>query len=99
MTGDTGMENNDKINRVLGIYTKLINGGLVNKSEEALNYGVNERSIQRDIDDIRSFFEQGGDDCGVLNEVVYDRTAKGFRLEQIYRMKFSNFIIKVFNIS
>lgn len=84
------MENNDKINRVLGIYTKLINGGLVNKSEEALNYGVTERSIQRDIDDIRCFFEQGGDNYGVLNEVIYDRAAKGYRLEQIYRMKFSN---------
>lgn len=44
---------NDKIERVLGIYTKLINGCLVNKGEEAQNYGVNERSIQRDIDDIR----------------------------------------------
>lgn len=42
------MENNksDKIERVLGIYTKLKNGYLVSKSEEALNYGVNERSIR-----------------------------------------------------
>lgn len=42
---------NGKIGRVLGIYTKLLDGYLVNKSEEALNYGVNERTIQRDIDD------------------------------------------------
>lgn len=47
------MENikSDKIERVLGIYTKLMNGYLVSKAEESANYGVNERSIQRDIDD------------------------------------------------
>lgn len=50
----------DKIARVLGIYTKLINGCLINKSEEAQNYGVNERSIQRDIDDIINYLELEG---------------------------------------
>ncbi len=51
------MEENkiDKIERVLGLYTKLMNGSLINKAEEANYYGVNERSIQRDIDDIRIF--------------------------------------------
>ena len=43
------MESTDKIERVLGLYTKLINGSVVNKAEEAANYNVNERSIQRDI--------------------------------------------------
>ena len=42
----------DKIQRVLQLYAKLSDGYVVNKSEEAQNYGVNERSIQRDIDDI-----------------------------------------------
>lgn len=53
------MENikSDKIKRILGIYTKLIHGHVVNKVEEAQNYHVNERSIQRDIDDIRGYFE------------------------------------------
>ena len=45
------MEAVDKIERVLGLYTKLISGAVVNKAEEATNYNVNERSIQRDIDD------------------------------------------------
>ena len=35
----------DKIDRVLGIYTKLMNGYLVNKVEEAQNYGVNGKRI------------------------------------------------------
>lgn len=80
----------DKIERVLGIYTKLINGSVVNKAEEANNYGVNERSIQRDIDDIRNFMDQSVEDSGVVNSVIYDRAKKGYRLEQIYQLKFSN---------
>lgn len=80
----------DKIERVLGIYTKLINGSIVNKSEEAINYNVNERSIQRDIDDIRNFIDQSIADSGVVNSVIYDRQEKGYRLEQIYQLKFSN---------
>lgn len=86
------MENikSDKIERVLGIYTRLMNGYLVNKAEESANYGVNERSIQRDIDDIRNYLEADGERVGCINSVIYDRIGKGYRLEQIYKMKFSN---------
>lgn len=82
--------NTEKIERVLGIYTKLINGSVVNKTAEAINYGVNERSIQRDIDDIRNFMEISSSDSGVVNSVIYDRQAKGYRLEQIYIHKLNN---------
>lgn len=54
------VENTDKVERVLSIYTKLMNGALVNKATEAINYGVNERTIQRDIDDIRNYLDQHG---------------------------------------
>lgn len=69
-----------KISRVLGIYTKLLNGSLVKKPEEAANYNVNERSIQRDIDDIRSYF--GNVTVGHDSKVEYDRSKKGYRLEK-----------------
>ena len=81
---------NGKIDRVLGIYTKLLGGYLVNKSEEALNYGVNERTIQRDIDDIRNFLESDMENTGILNSVIYSRIEKGYRLEQIYQLKLTN---------
>ena len=86
------MENikGDKIERVLDIYTKLMNGYLVSKGEEAVNYGVNECSIQRDVDDIRNYFETDAERVGCINSVIYDRIGKGYRLEQIYKMKFSN---------
>ena len=76
------LESTDKIQRVLGIYKKLVSGEIVNKVEEANNYGVNERSIQRDIDDIRSFMESEVGRTGIINNVIYDRAKKGFRLEQ-----------------
>ena len=83
-------EGKNKMDRVLGIYTKLINGAIVNKAEEAVNYGVNERSIQRDIDDIRNYMDLQGAEDGIINAVIYDRQAKGYRLEQIYKLKFTN---------
>ena len=42
----------DKIKRVLDIYTRLTNGDIIDKSALAVEYNVNERSIQRDIEDI-----------------------------------------------
>ena len=71
----------DKIVRVLQIYAKLADGYIVSKSEEAQNYGVNERSIQRDIDDIRNFLAKETERIGIVNEIKYSRAEKGYRLE------------------
>lgn len=81
---------NGKISRVLTIYNKLLEGNLINKAEEALNYGVNERTIQRDIDDIRMFMDSEVENTGIINSVIYDRRRKGYRLEQIYKLKLTN---------
>lgn len=67
------MEKEDKIQRVLGLYTKLINGAVISKSAEAVHYNVNERSIQRDIDDIRNYLDQQGTEDGIINSVEYNR--------------------------
>lgn len=83
-------EKNDKIERVLAIYNGLINGEVINKADAAKKYGVNERSIQRDLDDIRNFLEVNSDEVGYLNSVVYDRARKGYRLDQIYNLKLTN---------
>lgn len=80
----------DKIERVLDIYSRLMNGAIINKYEEAANFKVNERSIQRDIDDIRNFLEQSVVNTGVERSIIYDRVNKGYRLEEIYETKFSN---------
>ena len=80
----------NKIRRVLQIYAKLSDGYVVNKAEEAQIYGVNERSIQRDIDDIRDFLDADSERTGMVNSVVYDRVAKGYRLQTLYKIRLKN---------
>ncbi len=80
----------DKISRVLQIYAKLADGYVINKAEEAQRYGVNERSIQRDIDDIRNFLDLDSERTGIINTVVYDRFGKGYKLETLYKLRLKN---------
>ena len=66
-------ENSGKISRVLSLYTKLINGETINKADAVNLYGVNERSIQRDISDIRYYryaVKYGMDDLNDVNELA-----------------------------
>jgi len=49
------METIRKNARTLEMYVRFCEGKPINKKEEALRFGVDERSIQRDIDDIRAF--------------------------------------------
>lgn len=83
-------QKNDKIERILRIYTKLLNGNLINKTEEAMQYGVNERSIQRDMDDIRNFLalEQAAGGC--VYSIVYNRKKKGYQMQKVQHTQFSN---------
>ena len=80
----------DKISRVLQIYSKLMDGYVVKKTDEARYYGVNERSIQRDIEDIRDFLDMDSKRMGSEKAVIYDRQCKGYRLETLYKLKLKN---------
>ena len=60
-----GYNNNDKVDRVLALYKKLMNGGLIYKSEEAVLYNVSERTVQRDIDEICDFLERNERNDGI----------------------------------
>lgn len=77
-----GEEGIEKSNRVLSIYTKLMNGLIINKAEEAQRFGVNVKSIQRDLDGIRGFLDNQSVQDGVSNYLIYDYHEKGYRLEQ-----------------
>ena len=82
-------EKSGKIERILDIYSHLMAGSTVYKSQLAAEYGVNEKSIQRDLDNIRDYLEVH-DQNGLLNSVVYDYETKGYHLEQIYGIKLTN---------
>ena len=64
-------EKDTKVNRILEIYTKLIKGEVVN---------VSEKTIQRDLDDIRAYFYDYRENHGD-NDIIYRRDIKGYCLD------------------
>lgn len=72
------MDREKKNSRTLDIYARLCEGKIINKATEAVNFGVDERSIQRDIDDIRAFLADHRASSDDARDVVYDRIEKGF---------------------
>ena len=51
-------QKSSKNNRILSLYVSLCEGKVINKSEAAKKFNVDERSIQRDIDDLRAFLDE-----------------------------------------
>ena len=80
----------NKVSRVLQLYSKLADGYVLNKAEEAAAYDVNERSIQRDIEDIRSFLDEDSLRTGIHNTIIYDREQRGYRMESLYKLRLTN---------
>lgn len=66
-----------KSERLLQIYSKLVNGEILKKKELAQHFHVTDRSIQRDMEALRCFFTEQG----LLQDVVYDTRVRGYRLE------------------
>lgn len=65
--------------RTLDLYLRLAEGRPINKTEEARRFNVDERSIQRDIDDIRAFLaERAFGDNGDNRKIEYNREQKAF---------------------
>ncbi|WP_242839407.1 helix-turn-helix transcriptional regulator [Oribacterium sp. P6A1] len=64
--------------RSINIYVRLCEGKVICKSDEASRFGVDERSIQRDIDDIRAYLDEQSIESGDSRKVIYDRIKKGF---------------------
>ena len=66
-----------KVERIINLYNRLADGETIRKADEASHFGVNERTIQRDIDDIRAYCaENDGSD----RELIYDRAKNGYQL-------------------
>lgn len=84
------MIKNDKIFRMLSMYDRLSEGKILYKSEEAGYFQVNEKSIQRDVEDIREYLDAQFAQTGNENRLIYDHTQRGYRLERSERMMLSN---------
>lgn len=80
-----------KTSRTLDLYDRLCRGELITKKEMAQYYGVDERSVQRDIDELRSFLDNRAVECpGEQRTIVYDRNKKGFQLSDGQNKAMSN---------
>jgi predicted DNA-binding transcriptional regulator YafY len=76
-----------KVERIINLYTRLSKGEVLNKADEAQRFDVNERSIQRDLEDIRAYFES---DINSNCELIYDRGKRGYVLVQNHKESLTN---------
>ena len=72
--------------RMLAIYARLLNGHALSKQNLAVEFGVTERSIQRDIESLRYFLMEQV----TGQDVIYDRQQKGYRLTNSIPRSLSN---------
>ncbi len=82
-----GLSKND---RVLFLYSRLLQGQKLRKEEIAERFGISDKSVQRDIEDIRGFLDRMFVEEGAESRLVYDRQEKSYHLEQGNRMNLSN---------
>lgn len=64
--------------RLLEIYSRLNEGAVLKKTDLAQDFHVTQRSIQRDIEDLRCFFAERH----LEQDVIYDAKLRGYRLVQ-----------------
>ncbi len=64
-----------QLKRVLDLYRKFEDGQVINKYDEAERYGVSDRTIQRDIDDLRTYMQEKE---GSTETIEYKRDKKGY---------------------
>ncbi|KGM97838.1 hypothetical protein Z968_02240 [Clostridium novyi A str. 4552] len=69
-----------KVNRVLAIYEKFTRGDVVNKKQLSKIFGVSEKTIQRDIQDIGAYLDNYKKLTGNLINIKYIRDKNGYYL-------------------
>jgi predicted DNA-binding transcriptional regulator YafY len=72
-------EQQSKSLRILSLYERLCQGDTISKKEEAVRFGVNEKTIQRDIDELRTYIANNFETSMVLE---YDRKKNGYVLRR-----------------
>ncbi|MDU2064655.1 MAG: WYL domain-containing protein [Sporomusaceae bacterium] len=70
----------EKTLRVLSLFERLLQGEVVQKAAEAQRFSVNEKSIQRDIEEIRNYLAGTCQKDAMLKELIYSREKNGYCL-------------------
>lgn len=63
--------------RLLSLNERLNKGEVINKKRLAMEYGVSEKTIQRDIDSLRNYYLEAHSDEGEI-EIKYDKKRDGY---------------------
>lgn len=75
-----GGEDMNRSHRLLSIYTRLMNRQYINKQQLAHDMSVDKRTIQRDIDDIRSYLYDSEEYGGQRIDVEYNHQNESYQL-------------------
>ena len=73
------MATREKINRMLMLYSTLMKGQIIYKNSFSMEYGISERSFDRDINHVRVFLSESFSGY----ELIYDRKQKGYRIKNL----------------
>lgn len=76
--------------RLLYMYSRLVDGKMLYKKEEAQRFGRSLRSIQRDIEDLRSFLHEQNEATGIVQDLVYNQKLGAYQLVPPSRNLLSN---------
>ena len=76
--------------RLLYMYSRLVDGKMLYKKEEAQRFGCSLRSIQRDIEDLRSFLHEQNEATGLVQDLVYSQKLGAYKLVPPSRNLLSN---------
>ncbi len=75
--------------RLLSLYERLRQGAVIDKKQEAQTFGVTEKTIQRDLEDLRAYIAEHHSTDGSLT-LIYDRRKKGYVLNRDERVWLTN---------
>ncbi len=75
-----------KVNRILQFQQLLLRGSILNKQDAALQFHVSEKTIQRDVELLRTFFAEQD----THQTLAYDAQQKGYRLHGAKAQTLSN---------
>ncbi len=76
--------------RLLYMYSRLVDGKMLYKKEEAQRFGCSLRSIQRDIEDLRSFLHEQNEATGLVQDLIYNQKLGAYQLVPPSRNMLSN---------
>lgn len=79
-----------KYDRILSLYSMLNAGEIIDKAKVAAQFNVTERTIQRDISDIRAFYCNNTLGIGNDNVIEFDRKKDGYKLVNLEKTLLTN---------